>query len=134
MAKNYLVKSTRKTAVARCVIKSGTGKIHVNKTPVDVYYQGYKQDIVKEPSYIAPEEFNKFDFFINVKGGGVSAQAQAARSCVAKGILVANGNKEKLKEKFVAYDRHILVDDVRQKEPKKQLGKGARGKKQHSKR
>jgi small subunit ribosomal protein S9 len=133
MVKNYFVKASRKTAIARCMAKSGTGKVHINGTPLEAYYSGYKQGLIKEPLILLDEESNKLDYFINVNGGGVMSQVQATRSCIAKAILSAN-NREKVRDKIMRYDRHLLVDDVRQKEPKKQLGKGARKKKQHSKR
>ncbi len=134
MVKNYFVKSSRKKAKARCLVKKGTGKIFVNKTPVDAMFSGYKKEIILEPSNIVPENFQKLDFFVNVSGGGSSGQIQTIRSCVAKGILEANNNKEEIREQFMKYDRYLIVDDVRQKEAKKQLGRGARAKKQHSKR
>jgi small subunit ribosomal protein S9 len=133
MAKNYFVKASRKNAVARCMSKAGTGKVRINGHALEAYYSGYKQGLIKEPMILLDEEASKLDYFINVKGGGVMSQVQAARACIAKSILAAN-NKEKIKEKIMKYDRHLLVDDVRQKEPKKQLGRGARKKKQHSKR
>ena len=134
MVKNYFVKSLRKKARARCVIKKGTGKIIINKNPLDALYSGYKKEIILEPANILPEEFDKLNFSVNVSGGGISSQIQAIRSCIAKGILEANNNKEEIREKLISYDRHLIVDDIRQKEAKKQLGKGARSKKQHSKR
>ncbi len=135
MAKNYMVKSTRKSAVARASIKPGTGQIRINSMALDaIYPTGYKKKMVLEPTKIAPEEFSKFNFFLNVKGGGVSSQIQAVRACIAKGIVLANGNKKTIKDKFLEYDRHLLIDDARNKEPKKELGVGARKKKQKSKR
>jgi len=133
MVKNYFVKSSRKTAIARCMAKVGTGKVHINGAPLEAYYSGYKQGLIKEPLILLDEESKKLDYFVNVNGGGVMSQVQAIRSCIAKAILSAN-NREKVREKIMKYDRHLLVDDVRQKEPKKQLGRGARKKKQHSKR
>ncbi len=133
MVKNYFVKSSRKTSVARCMAKAGTGKVHINGTPLEAMYSGYKQGLIKEPLILLNEESAKLDFFVNVSGGGVMSQVQVTRSCIAKAVLAAN-NREKVREKIMKYDRHLLVDDVRQKEPKKQLGKGARKKKQHSKR
>lgn len=135
MVKNYIVKSTRKNAVARCTVKKGTGKIRVNKMALDaIYPTGYKKSMILEPTKLLPEEFSKYDFSVNVSGGGISSQVQAVRNCIAKGIVVATGNKKTIKEKFLKYDRHILIDDVRNKEAKKQLGRGARKKKQKSKR
>ena len=61
------------------------------------------------------------------------SQAVAARASIAK-ALVGYLKDEKLKKKFIAYDRMLLVDDSRRVEPKKPLGPKARKKKQHSKR
>lgn len=133
MVKNYFVKASRKNAIARCMSKAGTGKVRVNGHSLEAYYSGYKQGLIKEPMILLNEEANKLDYFVNVSGGGVMSQVQATRSCIAKSILAAN-NREKVKDKIMTYDRHLLVDDVRRKEPKHQLGKGARKKKQHSKR
>jgi len=133
MVKYHYVNASRKKAIGRCLVKPGTGNIHINGVPLDAHYCGYKQGLIKEPMILFPEEANKQDYFIKVKGGGAMSQVQVVRSCIAKSILAFN-NKEKLKEKMIKYDRHLLIDDVRQKESKKQLGKGARKKKQHSKR
>jgi small subunit ribosomal protein S9 len=135
MAKTYMVKSTRKNAVARASVKPGKGEIRVNSMALDaIFPTGYKKNMVLEPTKISPDEFSKFNYFLNVRGGGVSSQIQAIRSCIAKGIVLANGNKKTIKDKFLAYDRHLLIDDARNKEPKKELGVGARKKKQKSKR
>lgn len=135
MVKTYLVKSTRKNAVARASVKPGKGEIRVNNMSLDaIYPTGYKKAMVLEPTKIANEEFSKFNYNVNVSGGGISSQVQAVRSCIAKGVVAANGNKKTIKDKFLAYDRHLLIDDARNKEPKKELGVGARKKKQKSKR
>ncbi len=135
MVKSYLVKSTRKSAIARAAIKPGKGEIRVNNMALDaIYPTGYKKAMVLEPTKISREEFSKFNYNVNVSGGGASSQVQAVRSCIAKGIVLANGNKKTIKDKFLAYDRHLLIDDARNKEPKKELGVGARKKKQKSKR
>jgi small subunit ribosomal protein S9 len=134
MVKNYTVKSSRKTAMARATIKPGAGNIRVNNKALDVFSRGYNKELILEVSGLVPEEFNRYDYFIQVSGGGTSAQTQAVRSCIAKGILLASGSKKTLRDKMIAYDRYMVVDDVRTKEPKKELGLGARKKKQHSKR
>ena len=71
------------------------------------------------------------DISIRVAGSGPMSQAVAARTSVAK-ALVAYGKDEKLRKKYLAYDRLLLVDDARRKEPKKPLGRGARKKRQLS--
>lgn len=126
-------KAKKKCAVARAVIKRGKGKVTINKRDISLIEPGYVRNFIMEPLRIAeplPEEVN---ISINVKGGGFMAQAVAARAAIAKCLLGYRSN-DKLKEKFLAYDRLMVVDDVRRTEPKKPLGPKARKKKQKSKR
>ncbi len=58
-------------------------------------------------------------------------QAEAARTAIARGLVEFTGDDE-LKEKYLVFDRTLLVPDVRRKLPKKQLGRGARKKRQKS--
>jgi len=73
---------------------------------------------------------SKSKIMIYVRGGGTSGQAQAARSALAKVLAKAAG--ETVKKMFMDYDRHLLVDDVRQVEPKKYKGPKARARFQKS--
>ncbi|HOD89696.1 MAG TPA: 30S ribosomal protein S9 [archaeon] len=136
MVKVYNAQASRKNAKARITVKPGTGVIRINNYLLEAFTSSspYKKELVLEPAHLIPEEFNKFDYDIIVNGGGIMAQLQAARSAIAKGLLKANHNKKSIKDKFLEYDKHLLVDDVRRQEPKKQLGRGARKKKQKSKR
>lgn len=134
MVKDYNVKASRKKSIARAFVKPGKGNIRINNMHIDAFVTGYKKILILEPTHLVPEEFSKLDFQIDVRGGGVSSQAQAIRNCIAKGIVASTGNKKSIKDKFIASNRYLLIDDVRNKEPKKQLGKGARKKKQKSKR
>jgi len=127
-----IVKSKKKTAVARAVIKKGSGVIKVNNVNLNAYFRGYMKELVMEPIRLAGEAAKEFDIDINVQGSGFMSQASAIRSCIAKAIVKAKGKK--FKELFTAYDRMLLVDDVRRVESKKPLGRKARKKKQHSKR
>jgi small subunit ribosomal protein S9 len=68
---------------------------------------------------------------IYVNGGGSSGQAQAARSALAKVIAKASGT-DAVKKLYMEYDRTMLVDDVRQVEPKKFKGPKARARFQKS--
>jgi small subunit ribosomal protein S9 len=126
------VKSKKKTAIARGVIRKGKGVIKVNRTNLNAYARGYVLDLLMEPSRLAGDAAKEFDIDITVNGSGFMSQAVAVRSCIAKALVKAKGKK--LKETFAAYDRTLLVDDVRRVETKKPLGRKARKKKQHSKR
>ncbi len=127
-----IVKSKKKTATARAVIKKGSGKITVNKMNLKNYASGYILDYIKDPVNLAEGIIKGFDIKVNVSGSGVMSQATAVRSCIAKAIVRAKGKK--FKELFLSFDRLLLVDDVRKVESKKPLGRKARAKWQHSKR
>jgi small subunit ribosomal protein S9 len=85
-----------------------------------------------EPVKLAGDAIKEFNIDISITGSGFMSQAIAARSCIAKAIVKAKGKK--YKDLFIAYDRNLLVDDVRRVETKKPLGRKARKIKQRSKR
>jgi len=131
------VTSKRKSAVARAIIKSGKGKIVINKIPYTNISNKFILDIVREPILII-EEHNKelphkVDIDVNVHGGGTMGQMVAVRNCIAKAFVQFFDDLE-LTQKILNYNRGFLVDDVRKVESKKPLGRKARAKKQHSKR
>lgn len=132
-AKGITAKAKKKRAVARAVIREGSGKVHINKRLLDFFEPTQLREFIQEPLMIAGEPAKKMNIFITVNGGGFMSQAIAARACIAK-CLVAFTKDEKLKKDMLEYDRMLLVDDIRRKESKKELGTGARRKKQKSKR
>jgi small subunit ribosomal protein S9 len=85
-----------------------------------------------EPFRIAGEDLrSQVDLDIDVEGGGVSGQADAVRTAIARGI-VQHLNDAELRDAFMEFDRSLLVNDVRQSEPKKWGGPGARARYQKS--
>ncbi len=127
-----IVKAKKKSATARAVIRKGNGTIKINGMNIHAYAKGYVKELLLEPVRLAGETLKEFNIDINVKGSGFMSQAVAVRSCIAKALVKAKGKK--LKDIFTAYDRTLLVDDVRRVESKKPLGRKARKKKQKSKR
>ena len=121
----------RKTAIARGTIQEGKGRIRVNKYPIELYSPELAKLKLSEPLTLAGDITDTVDINVKVKGGGVMGQAEAARMVIAKG-LVQWTNDMDLKEKFIQYDRTMLVGDPRRSEPKKYGGKGARARKQKS--
>ena len=132
MAKKTVVASgKRKTAIARAVARKGEGRLRVNRTPIEIFQPEVARLKILEPITIADKRFAKLDVDVNVKGGGVMGQADAVRTALARAIVEFTGDDE-LKEQFVYFDRTLLVNDTRLKIPKKQLGRGARKKRQKS--
>ncbi|MDR0887592.1 MAG: 30S ribosomal protein S9 [Candidatus Methanoplasma sp.] len=121
----------RKSAIARAVVREGTGKVTINKIPLDIYSPELAKLKIEEPLGLVPEKASKVDIAVLVNGGGVMGQAAAARTAIAKG-LVDFYKDEELEALFRAYDRTLIVNDDRRKLPKNPLGHGARAKKQKS--
>lgn len=121
----------RKTAVARATVVKGSGKVRVNRTPLEIFEPRLARLKIEEPIFIAGKKAEKLDIAVTVAGGGVYGQADAVRTAIARGIIDYTEDAE-LKEQFLAYDRTLLVNDIRAKESKKPLGRGARKKRQKS--
>ncbi|MBS3062110.1 MAG: 30S ribosomal protein S9 [Candidatus Diapherotrites archaeon] len=132
-AKGFTAKAKKKTAIARAVARKGTGVIRINKRNLNTFEPELVRHFISEPMDISKPLSDDVNITVFVEGSGFMSQAVACRTAIAK-ALVAYKKDEKLKKKFLAYDRALLVDDVRRKESKKQLGVGARRKKQKSKR
>ena len=121
----------RKTAIARAVVKEGTGKVTVNKIPIELYTPELARIKIKEPLELASDKAANVDISVNVQGGGVMGQAAAIRTAIARG-LVDFYKDEELEAMFKTYDRTLIINDDRRKLPKNPLGPGARAKKQKS--
>ena len=122
----------RKTAIARAVLMEGTGKITINKKPYGKlnFFDNLK---IQEPLRIAEQVIgkNKFDIAVNIKGSGEKSQIEAARLAIARALVEASKSKE-LHAVYMAYDRSLLVADVRRKEAYKPGDSRARAKRQTS--
>lgn len=127
-----LTSGKRKNAIARAVLKPGSGRIRVNKKPVELIQPLLARQKVLEPLVlIDPALHRQVDIDITVRGGGIISQAEAARTTIAK-ALTQYFDDPQIRQKLLEYDRKFLVSDPRQKEPKKPGGRGARAKEQKS--
>ena len=129
--KIVLTTGKRKSAIARAVIKSGTGIIRINGRRLESIENEWIRAIIEEPLMLIGDLRRKIDIRVRVHGGGVSGQAQAARIAIARGI-VKYFDDPKIEELFRQYDRYMLVGDPRRKEMKKFGGPGARARFQKS--
>jgi len=119
----------RKTAVARVWMKPGTGEITINKRSLVEYLnREADQNAVKEPLELTNLGEN-FDFYINVKGGGIAGQAGAIRHGISRALVDTDpALRDPLKK------AGFLTRDSRMKERKKYGQPGARARFQYSKR
>lgn len=122
----------RKSAVARATIKKGDGNVRINKVPIELYTPQLSKDRIIEPIVLVGDAAQKMDISVDIRGGGVSSQADAARVAIGKAIVQFTKDKN-VEQMFMDYDRQLLVADVRRKEPSKPNRHGkARAKKQKS--
>jgi small subunit ribosomal protein S9 len=122
----------RKEAIARATIRQGTGRVFINKIPIENFTPLMARYIIEEPLLLASDEVkSNVDIRVNVRGGGVMGQAQASRMAIARGLVDFTKSAD-LRRQFVEYDRTLMAGDSRRKEKKKFGGPGARAKKQKS--
>ncbi|MCD6113787.1 MAG: 30S ribosomal protein S9 [Thermoprotei archaeon] len=119
MAKIVISSGKRKTAIARAIIRPGKGRVFINNIPLEIYPIEMARWKILEPLLLAGDDIrNSVDIHVNVRGGGVMAQADAARIAIARGLVELTKNEE-LKKLFLEYDKTMLSGDPRQAEPKK---------------
>ncbi len=119
----------RKQAVARATLQEGSGNIKINGQSLDNFGTKMMRLRIIEPLVLAGDVSKKVDCSVNVNGGGSSGQADAIRLAIARALVK---HDETLKKTFTAYDRLLLVADVRQKEVCKPNDSKARAKRQKS--
>lgn len=119
----------RKSAVARVYVKSGSGAIVINSRDIETYFPlEIFQYVVKQP-LIVTENLGSFDIKINLTGGGIKGQAEAARMGIARALCEVNPELRGVLKK-----NGFLTRDARRVERKKPGQPGARKKFQFSKR
>ena len=123
----------RKSAIAKATIKTGAGRVTINKIPYENNLSLFHRLLIKEAIEIAKKVLGdfKFDIAVNVTGGGTESRIEASRLAIAKSLVLFTKSAD-LKKAFLEYDRSILVADTRRKEPYKPGDSKARSKRQKS--
>lgn len=83
----YYGTGRRKSAVARVYATSGTGKIIINKKPIEEYFGRKTDQMVSRQPLECIEMAGKFDVNVIVKGGGPSGQAGAIRHGLTRALM-----------------------------------------------
>lgn len=128
-AHNTTAVGRRKTSVARVILSPGSGKITVNKRPLDQFFplETLRTDVVKP--FEVTQTSGKYDARINVDGGGSTGQAGAIRLGIARALVeMSEDNRSSLRT------AGLLTRDPRMVERKKYGQKKARKRFQFSKR
>ena len=119
----------RKTSTARVFLSTGTGRILVNKRPLDEYFgRETARMVVRQPLEVT-EAIERFDVNVTVSGGGGSGQAGAIRHGIARALVDYD---ETLRQPL--RQAGLLTCDAREVERKKIGLRKARKRPQYSKR
>ena len=100
----------RKTSVARIYMQAGQGNITINDRDMKSYFSNeLLENVVNQPLAIL-EQVGQYDIKVNVRGGGISAQAEAIRLAITK-ALVSNNEEVRpalKKEGFMTRDPRMV--------------------------
>jgi small subunit ribosomal protein S9 len=125
----YYGTGRRKSAIARVFLRPGGGNFKVNGKGLETYFVTEQQRVSAVRPLVLTELTSTFDVVTTVRGGGVSAQADAVKMGISRALLEFNAElRKQLKTEG------LLTRDARQKERKKYGQKGARKRFQFSKR
>jgi small subunit ribosomal protein S9 len=125
----YTATGKRKTAVARVILKPGSGVYAINGRSLEQHFPRFTlQRNIRQPLETVGYE-SRMDVVALMHGGGVAAQAGALRHGISRALIEADPNlRSELKR------RGFLTRDARVKERKKAGLKKARKRPQFSKR
>lgn len=119
----------RKTAVARIYMQPGKGDVQVNGKELKTYFPTEVLQIILNQPFGLVDSDGKYDVKVNVKGGGISGQAEAIRLAISRALVEIDAeNRPALKKEG------FLTRDSRMVERKKYGRRKARRRFQFSKR
>ena len=119
----------RKSSTARVFLKPGSGRITINKRPLDLFLgRQTSRMIVLQPLELM-EMTDKFDVNVTVKGGGTTGQAGAIRHGLTRALMAYDESMRPALRKA-----GFVTRDAREVERKKVGLRKARRATQYSKR
>ncbi len=126
---NIITVGRRKNAIARVVLKSGTGDIFINKKLLQDYFKvdTLCHDVLRP--FEITSNAGKYNAYVTVEGGGMSGQAGAIRLGISRALIEMNDENRGLLR-----NAGLLTRDPRMVERKKYGQKKARKRFQFSKR
>ncbi len=125
----YYATGKRKNAIAKTWLTPGSGKIVINKRPLEDYFPLETLQADLQEPFKLTNTIGSFDVNVSVKGGGIAGQAGAVRHGITKALILTDADLRAPLKKAGFVKR-----DPRVKERKKYGQKGARARFQFSKR
>jgi small subunit ribosomal protein S9 len=119
----------RKTAVARVRLSRGDGAVTINGRTLDAYFGRETSRMIVFQPFDVTSSRGQFSVQVNVRGGGVAAQAVAIRHGITRALMATNSDLRPPLKKA-----GFVTRDPRQVERKKYGRHKARKRPQYSKR
>jgi small subunit ribosomal protein S9 len=126
---SFYATGRRKCAVARVWLMPGSGKVEINHRDIDHYFgRATSKMILRQPLELT-ETHGRYDLYVNVRGGGLSGQADAIQHGITRALMKLNPSFRPALKKA-----GYVTRDPRITERKKYGQRGARARYQFSKR
>jgi small subunit ribosomal protein S9 len=125
----YWATGRRKTAVARVRLFPGEGKTLVNHRPLQHYFGRETSQMVVHQPFVLTQTQGQYDIVVNVRGGGIAAQASAVRHGITRALMAVSPDLRPVLKKA-----GFVTRDPREVERKKYGRHKARKRPQYSKR
>jgi small subunit ribosomal protein S9 len=119
----------RKSSVARVRLQPGGGEVRINARSLEEYFGRETSRMVVHQPFEVTSTQNQYRVDVNVRGGGVAAQAIAIRHGITRALLDANPELRPTLKKA-----GFITRDSREVERKKYGRHKARKRPQYSKR
>jgi small subunit ribosomal protein S9 len=125
----HVTTGKRKCAVARVRMIPGEGKFTINGRSLEQYFGRQTSRMIVNQPFDLTNTHGQYNMWVNVRGGGVAAQATAIRHGLTRALLKANPDFRGVLKKA-----GFITRDPREVERKKYGRHKARKRPQYSKR
>ena len=100
----------RKTSVARLYMKLGKGSFKINGIDLEKYFSSELLTLIVEQPLKSVDAVNKFDFKVNIYGGGLKGQAEAIRLAISRALVKSDEENRNIlkKEGFLTRDPRMV--------------------------
>ena len=100
----------RKTSVARLYMKLGKGSFKINGIDLEKYFSSELLRLIVEQPLKSVDSVNKFDFKVNIYGGGLKGQAEAIRLAISRALVKSDEENRIIlkKEGFLTRDPRMV--------------------------
>ncbi|MCY3613551.1 MAG: 30S ribosomal protein S9 [Bacteroidota bacterium] len=125
----FVAVGRRKTSTARVYMRPGSGRVTINRRPLEEYFKMETRRHVLLSPFEVTETSGMYDLVVNVKGGGLTGQSEAIRLGASRALVQADEERRK-----ALREAGYLTRDPRMVERKKYGQPKARKRFQFSKR